>query len=311
MCQVHDVAGTSDIIDAYIGSGVHLSRVANKDYSHLILLSKLNELFNRICLRAQFLFAGFSVNTHEIVEDQTTGTVLPNGIRHRGDELIQYVVVVITIDMPTPFIGLVDLGKRRRGNLLVRIAPTRDRICDIAGAGENVVEPGLFYTVGKFAAEKPRTDVIIERIARELSKKTTLTRSGLTTHNSKRSEKEPHQLIIDGLQPGSYTVNILILGRLDIRKVGYGRNRGVFSVQDQLQHFVFAANVKDLIQVFCYPSSISNGDCWDVYDLCSPATQPGNALFLHFHAGVIVVGANDNALKLIEPFQVFVDPVEI
>ena len=74
------------------------------------------------------------------------------------DELIQCVVVVITIDMPTPFIGLVDLGKRRRGNLLVRIAPTRDSICDIAGAGENVVEPGLFYTVGKFAAEKFGTE---------------------------------------------------------------------------------------------------------------------------------------------------------
>ena len=128
MCQVHDVAGSSDIIDTYIGSGVHLSRVTNKNYSYLIFLSKLNELLNRICLRTQLLFAGFSVNTHEVIEDQATGTVFSHGIRHRVDELIQYVVVVVTIDMPTPFIGLVDLGKRRRGNLLVRITPTRDRI---------------------------------------------------------------------------------------------------------------------------------------------------------------------------------------
>ena len=208
--------------------------MTNKNYSYLIFLSKLNELLNRICLRTQLLFAGFSVNTHEVIEDQATGTVFSHGIRHRVDELIQYVVVVVTIDMPTPFIGLVDLGKRRRGNLLVRITPTRDRICDIAGAGENVVEPRLFYTVGKFSTEKPCTDVIIERVTRELSKKTALTRSGLTTHDSKRSKKEPHQLIINGFQPGSHTVNILILGRFNIGKINYGRNRRVLSVQNQL-----------------------------------------------------------------------------
>ena len=111
--------------------------------------------------------------------------------------------------------------------------------------------------------------------------------------------------------PDHQTTDASIIGRLmnnvrlghyptDLTHVGYIANS-----------IVFPADVKDLIQVFCYPPSISNGDCRDIYNLCSPATQPRNALFLHFHADIIVVGANDNAVKLIEPFQVFVDPVEV
>ena len=49
----------------------------------------------------------------------------------------------------------------------------------------------------------------------------------------------------------------------------------------------------------------------DVYNLCAPAAEAVNTLLLHLDARLIIVGTDDNIVKLFQPIPVFLNPSEV